>query len=161
MAKILGQHSDGSNCYTNGCRLRSLVGIKESIETFFGNSIPKNRLKEIKKSNPKQDVEKLKRNLIKNYGIKLDLRHDSVDFVILSQIIIPKDRRKTGVGTEVMNKIITTADKKGWNLALTPSDSFGSSKNRLEVFYRRFGFIKNAGRKRDFTTMESMIRYAS
>jgi GNAT superfamily N-acetyltransferase len=82
------------------------------------------------------------------------------DFVTLGSIVIPKDQRNGGKGSAIMAELVKAADKNGWNLALTPDDFQGSSKTRLEVFYRRFGFRPNKGRSRDFMTKETMIRYA-
>lgn len=82
-------------------------------------------------------------------------------FSVLSKIEIPKGERNSGQGTAVMQDIVAAADAQGIDLALTPSDAFGSSKARLEKFYRRFGFVPNKGRNKDFTTRETMLRLAS
>lgn len=82
------------------------------------------------------------------------------DFVTLGLIKIPEAERGSGLGTKLMGELVKAADKNGWNLALSPSPDFGSSKVRLEVFYRRFGFVMNKGRSKDFATRETMIRYA-
>lgn len=79
-------------------------------------------------------------------------------WVVLSRIEIPKAARNGGTGTAIMERIIKEADANGWPLALTPDDAFGGSKSRLEKFYRRFGFVPNKGRAKDFTTRELMIR---
>ena len=60
-----------------------------------------------------------------------------------------------------MAAVVAAADAQGIDLALTPSDAFGSSTARLERFYRRFGFVPNKGRNKDFTTRERMLRFAS
>lgn len=90
--------------------------------------------------------------------VKLYMSGSKDNYIVLDTIIIPKESRKSGQGTQIMNRLIDVADAQGWPLALTPSDSFGSSKVKLEVFYRRFGFIKNAGRSKDYAIMQSMIR---
>lgn len=80
----------------------------------------------------------------------------------LSQVIVPKDNRSKGVGTEFMNDLIAYADSNGKRITLTPSKDFGaSSVARLENFYKRFGFVKNAGKNKDFTTKDTMIRPAA
>lgn len=79
-------------------------------------------------------------------------------YVVLSHIEIPKTGRNGGVGTAVMERIIKEADANGWPLALTPDGAFGGSKSRLEKFYRRFGFVPNKGRAKDYLTQEAMIR---
>lgn len=79
-------------------------------------------------------------------------------YVVLGHIEIPKTGRNSGMGTAIMERIIKEADENGWPLALTPDGAFGGSKTRLERFYRRFGFVPNKGRNKDFSTRETMIR---
>jgi len=79
--------------------------------------------------------------------------------VIISQIIVPKDERNQGLGTAMMEDLVRWADSTGTVLALTPSKEYGaSSVARLQSFYRRFGFEKNRGRNKDWSTQESMVR---
>lgn len=93
--------------------------------------------------------------------VRFDLAGDGRDgaFVTLNLIKIPESEKGVGLGTKLMGELVKAADKNGWNLALSPSGDFGSSKVRLEVFYRRFGFRPNKGRTRDFATQETMVRY--
>lgn len=79
-------------------------------------------------------------------------------YVVLSHIEIPKTGRNSGAGTAIMERIIKEADSNGWPLALTPDGAFGGSKTRLERFYRRFGFVPNKGRAKDYLTQEAMVR---
>jgi GNAT superfamily N-acetyltransferase len=91
-------------------------------------------------------------------GLQLSviLRADG-DYVVLSKLIVPE--RSRGVGTAVMTAITAAADEHGTSLALTPDLLPGTtSKARLVRFYRRFGFIPNKGRSKDFTIQEAMIR---
>lgn len=77
----------------------------------------------------------------------------------LSQIVVPKERRGQGLGTQALNALMAYADASGQRVALSPSTDFGaSSKARLQRFYRRFGFVPNQGSRRDFTTTETMLR---
>jgi hypothetical protein len=164
------RHADNTNCYTVNCKLgntRNSATPAVSFNDFFADT-PKvtEKKKPIKRktlpADAKTTVKNLQEKLGKEFGVKLWLSYsESSKFVTVDTIIIPKENRQSGIGTKVMNKIIAEADKHEWNIDLTPSDSFGASKNRLEVFYRRFGFVKNQGRHRDFTTSESMIRYHS
>jgi len=95
-----------------------------------------------------QDLEDL-------YGIDIDL-YNNGKYLVLSRIIIPSGDRNIGLGTKIMNKITDYADEHNLNIYLTPSTSFGStSVNRLEKFYKKFGFKKN----KDMTiARETMIR---
>lgn len=77
----------------------------------------------------------------------------------LSRIIVPEGERGTGVGTQIMEDMIQKADEQGARISLTPDTSFGgSSTSRLKDFYKRFGFVENKGRNKDFSTRNTMYR---
>jgi 8-oxo-dGTP pyrophosphatase MutT (NUDIX family)/GNAT superfamily N-acetyltransferase len=81
------------------------------------------------------------------------------DTITLSKIALPKEARGQGIGTQAMHSLTAYADANGKTIALTPSTHFGaSSVARLTDFYKQFGFTPNKGRKRDFSTTESMLR---
>lgn len=97
-----------------------------------------------------------------NPGVTISLQVSSRGgFSTLSKIEVPKSERNSGQGTRIMEEIVAAADNEGIDLALTPSDAFGSSTSRLEKFYRRFGFVPNKGRNKDFTTRETMLRLSN
>jgi GNAT superfamily N-acetyltransferase len=74
----------------------------------------------------------------------------------LSTIIVPKKSRKQGIGSEIMNMVISYADTVKKPIYLTPDTSYGgTSVNRLKNFYKRFGFTKN----KDYEVSHSMVRY--
>ena len=97
---------------------------------------------------------------------KLQSEHDGLKLSIfgngqnatLSKIIIPDGSRGAGIGSQVMNKITEWADQNQKTIALTPSADFGGNKKRLGEFYKRFGFVENKGRNKDFEISESMYR---
>lgn len=78
--------------------------------------------------------------------------------ITVSQIVVPESDRGTGKGTSAMQALVDYADRTGQRIALTPSSDFGGSKKRLTEFYKRFGFVDNKGRTKDFATRESMVR---
>ena len=81
------------------------------------------------------------------------------DFVELAALYIPKDLRKRGIGTEIMNRITQYADKNHLTIGATPSKDFGaSSVDRIRKFNRRFGFVRNTGRTADYTISNTMYR---
>ena len=80
--------------------------------------------------------------------------------ITLSQIVVPKGERGAGKGTAAMRQLVDYADRTGQRVVLSPSSDFGGSKKRLVEFYKRFGFVQNKGKNKDFTTQESMIRPA-
>jgi predicted GNAT family N-acyltransferase len=76
-----------------------------------------------------------------------------------NKIIVPKEIRNSGIGSSVMQSIIDLADQQERIIVLTPSTDFGaSSTERLKKFYKKFGFIENKGRNKDFTISQTMYR---
>lgn len=104
-----------------------------------------------------------KENSIKDI---LQSKYKDVDFSIyerdgeinLSKIIVPKSSRNTGIGTNAMKDLVKYADETGKKITLTPSSDYGGSKARLVDFYKRFGFVENTGKNKDFSTRELMYR---
>ncbi len=81
------------------------------------------------------------------------------EFIYVDWLIIPENLRNQGLSTKFFNELVAAADSINCPLALTPDPSFGSSdESRLEEYYKRFGFIKNIGKDRDFSTNHLMIR---
>lgn len=93
-------------------------------------------------------------------GLKLDLM-GAGQRVTLSRIVLPEAGRNAGVGSSVMQRITAWADQTGTTVALTPSSDFGGNKSRLTEFYKRFGFVENKGRNRDYEISETMFREPS
>ena len=80
-------------------------------------------------------------------------------YILLDRIIIPKQLRNQGLGTEVMTKVCNIADESGKLIVLEPDTSFGAtSVARLIRFYKRFGFKVNKGRYKNFSFVEGMYR---
>jgi GNAT superfamily N-acetyltransferase len=76
-----------------------------------------------------------------------------------SKIVVPKEMRSQGIGTQVMQDITNYADQTGNKVTLTPSTSFGAtSVGRLKDFYKNLGFVENKGKLKDFSTRETMYR---
>ena len=81
------------------------------------------------------------------------------DYITLHEIVVPKDQRGEGLGTQFMEELTSYADNAGKIIVLTPDTvKGGSSVGRLQKFYGRFGFERNKGRNKDFRTTEAMIR---
>jgi len=83
----------------------------------------------------------------------------------LSRIIVGNDNQGKGIGTKIMDDLISYADAHGKKITLTPMEKNKehgtTSPTRLKKFYKRFGFVPNAGRHKDFSISDSMIRYPS
>lgn len=93
------------------------------------------------------------RDLEDKYDIDLDL-YDNGKFLELSRIVIPKDKRGEGIGSEIMKQINAYADSKSLKIYLTPSKDFGAtSTSRLEKFYKDHGFVKNTDKSETRNTM--------
>ena len=103
-------------------------------------------------------------NIIKaanKQGVKLDVfENKKKGSLELSRIVVPE--KSKGVGTSIMNDLAEYADKTGQTVSLSPSTDFGgTSKRRLTEFYKRFGFVQNKGRNKDYTISNSMYRSPS
>ena len=72
-------------------------------------------------------------------------------------LIVAKEKN-TGAGTKIMQDICDYADKEKKTIILSPSDEFGGNKKRLIEFYKRFGFVENKGKNKEFSIFESMYR---
>jgi tRNA nucleotidyltransferase (CCA-adding enzyme) len=91
--------------------------------------------------------------------VEVSLHGDAKKGYVLSKIEVSGDERNAGQGTKEMQNIVDKMDREGAIIALTPDDAFGGNKNRLIKFYKRFGFVPNKGRNKDFRFRETMIRY--
>lgn len=105
----------------------------------------------------KQSPEDFSNTLSEKYGADVVLV--GKDTLALSTIRVPEGERGQGTGTKMMQEIIGYADAQGKRIVLSPSTDFGAtSKARLTKFYKRFGFVENKGKNKDFSTREAMLR---
>ncbi|MEV3858458.1 GNAT family N-acetyltransferase [Streptomyces sp. NPDC050095] len=103
-------------------------------------------------------VEVLRRAL-DTHPAKIHISYDSTSgYLALDLLVVTRVRRDEGTGTAIMRALIAAADLHGVPMALTPAADFGGSVPRLRTFYRRFGFISNRGRGKDYATSHAMIR---
>ena len=102
----------------------------------------------------------LKDRIVEKYpNVKLDLFGDASKGYELSRIELPKEVRGQGIGTDIMDDLISGADAEGATISLTPDTSFGgSSVSRLNNFYKQFGFVDNKGKNKNFSTRNTMYR---
>lgn len=110
-----------------------------------------------------ENIKHLESQLKSEFNLRsLNLSETSDGDIYISMIAVDKSQLGQGIGTKVMNKIINYADKVGKRIVLTPGKtdkSFGTtSQTRLIDFYKRFGFILNKGRNKDFSISELMYR---
>lgn len=80
----------------------------------------------------------------------------------LNMLVVPRKQQKHGLGTAAMTALCRFADQHQRRIILTPAskdDNFGTtSRARLVAFYKRFGFVDNKGRKKDFELNDGMYR---
>ena len=79
--------------------------------------------------------------------------------LVLNELIVPKINRNEGIGTGFMIELTKMADELNKRILLTPDTSYGATSiGRLQKFYRRFGFVMNKGRDKDYSISEGMYR---
>lgn len=80
----------------------------------------------------------------------------------LNMLIVNRDAQSNGVGSQAMQELTAYADANGKRVILSPAqpdDRHGTtSRARLVKFYKRFGFVENKGRNKDFAISEGMYR---
>lgn len=99
-------------------------------------------------------------DILDNLPEDISVRASENDNIIdISKIVVSENKQGSGVGTQAMQSIINYADAKGKRVELTPSKDFGAtSVERLKNFYKKFGFVENKGRNKDFSTRNTMYR---
>jgi len=83
---------------------------------------------------------------------------ETEESIKISAIVLNSDARNMGIGTKIMIDIIEYADQNNKITTLTPSSDFGGNKSRLISFYKRFGFVSNRNKNKDYRFSDSMIR---
>ncbi|MHA1285796.1 MAG: GNAT family N-acetyltransferase [Candidatus Thorarchaeota archaeon] len=105
------------------------------------------------------DVRQLMHSIEERYGIEIWLGwRRSLGVIELSGFIVPKSMRNRGVGSQVMEEVTSFADQNSLKIVLSPSSDLGGSKSRLVKFYKRYGFVENKGRNKNYRIMETMYR---
>lgn len=109
-----------------------------------------------------ENIESWANSIESKYNLKSFFVSEFKDKIKLDTIIIKKEDRGKGIGSKVMNELCDYADKTQKTICLTPAvkDDFQgtTSQSRLIDFYKKFGFVLNKGRNKDFTISELMFR---
>ena len=94
----------------------------------------------------------------KDKGVELSVFENPNDKTIyLSKILV--NNKKQGLGTKAMDDLISYADETQQTITLTPSLDYGASSiKRLKDFYKKFDFVENKGRNKDFEFRDAMYR---
>lgn len=108
---------------------------------------------------PLQEAVDALRRVWTDKGLESSIGCDSKGDLSLSKIVAAQP--KQGIGTAFMTELVALADQYGARIRLTPALDFGATSiARLKRFYKRFGFVENRGRNKDFSISESMYRVA-
>lgn len=108
------------------------------------------------KESVQSDLDKLKQEY-QPKGIRLFV--SGSDIIEVKVIKVPDELQGKGLGTEIMLKIQEIAKKYSIPIQLTQSSDFGGSKQGLNRFYKKLGFVQNKGKNRDFRSSEDLIWY--
>ncbi len=109
-----------------------------------------------------ENISEFSDNIKEKYNLSTFFVFERPDTISLDMIEVPKAERKQGVGSAVMNELIQYADNNQKRIILTPGlrdDMHGTtSRSRLVRFYKKFGFVENKGRNKDFSISDGMYR---
>lgn len=82
--------------------------------------------------------------------------------ISVDNIVVPKGQRSAGAGSRAIEAVTDLADREGVRVVLSPDlrgNRHGTtSRARLVRFYKRFGFVENKGRNKDFSISDGMYR---
>ena len=133
----------------------------KSIGLLGATKVGKSVIDDISKSAIDIPVAKPLEQIVKDAeqaNVKLDV-YEKNGIVNLSRIVVPKEQRKSGIGSQIMNDLASYADVNNAKITLSPSTDFGgTSVARLKDFYKKFGFVENKGKNKDFSISETMYR---
>ena len=154
--------SDGKFSVIDGNhRAASAQKMGKTIKAYF----PVSSMNESVIFEANEDVRTFANQLEKKYDLQALFLSDlgERNAIEISSIIVKKENQRSGSGSAAMNEIIRYADQHGKILVLTPGlydKRHGTtSQSRLTKFYKRFGFIENKGRNKNYEFRQSMIRY--
>ena len=75
--------------------------------------------------------------------------HEGKNNIKITSLLVPKEQRGKGIGTDIIKKIKEYAQKVNKTVSLSPGPEKGY-KAKLTKFYIDLGFIQNKGRNKDF-----------
>jgi len=109
-----------------------------------------------------ENIESWASQIESKYNLKSFFVSEYKDKIKLDTIIVNKEDRGKGTGSKVMEELCDYADRNQKIITLTPAvkDDFQgtTSQSRLIDFYKKFDFVLNKGRNKDFTISELMFR---
>jgi GNAT superfamily N-acetyltransferase len=75
--------------------------------------------------------------------------HEGKNNIKITSLLVPKEQRRKGIGTDIIKKIKEYAQKVNKTISLSPAPEKGY-KAKLTKFYKDLGFVQNKGRNKDF-----------
>lgn len=78
--------------------------------------------------------------------------------IALDWIMVDRGAQRAGLGSKVMLELTRFADLNGRRIVLSPAEDAGSTRANLVKFYKKFGFVENKGRSKDFAISAGMYR---
>jgi len=137
------------------------LGLVESLQAKY-DAI---RSSNVNEESINENVSALQAELEQKYNLKSLFLSDmaSRNAIELHSIIVNKEEQGSGTGSKVMQELIAYADANGKIVVLDPDlldkQHGTTSQSRLRKFYKRFGFIDNKGRNKNYEFRNLMIRY--
>ena len=109
------------------------------------------------------EIKTFTNHILRSYEVKdFSMYMTNYGDLKLNNIIVPKSLQKTGIGSDIMREVGRFADNHGVRVILTTGvkdpHHGTTSGTRLKKFYKRFGFVENKGRNKDFSISENMYR---
>lgn len=169
-SRLLADHGIAGIRYLDGGS-RSLGGGSQNYVVFDDRLVTVKEFFQEKNPNAltNDDVVEFGRSLVEQFpGVAaVDLYLNNQGDIKLDTLAVTRGAARQGLGSKVMGELTKFADRNGRRIILSLAQKGyepieggikTTSSSRLEKFYRRFGFVKNAGRYKDFTIREGMYR---
>jgi len=86
-----------------------------------------------------ENIKELQSQLIKQYGLEQLWLNEKPDYIEVNYIKVPKDKRKSGIGTAVIKEIQKYAQDSGKKIILLANPE-KRKKSSLNRFYNNLGF---------------------
>jgi hypothetical protein len=132
--------------------ISSVMSFLDSKESR-GEAAPTRFMPEGEQTQNIDDIRKQWDNLGIQHG--LSERSNEIEPGVIK---VPKENRNQGIGNKAMSILIDYADQVGKRIVVSPTNEFGSNKQRLTNWYKKLGFVENKGRNKDYTTRKTMYR---
>lgn len=110
----------------------------------------------------RENIHSWAHDIRKKYDLETLQVSEDFEIIYLNFIMVKPEYRDQKIGSKVMQSLCDYADSVGKKIALSPTKrnaDFGTtSQSRLIDFYKKFDFVLNKGRNKDFTISELMFR---